>query len=115
MIKIYRSIFFFLIIFVSFSSFSFPPETSISLPYFDKFLHFTTFLVLSIFLDLSSLKPLHQNKLYILLLISYALLIEVVQYFLTYRDAEFLDFVFDLVGILVYVKFAPKLEVRHQI
>ena len=115
MIKIYRSIFFFLIIFVSFSAFSVPPETSISLPYFDKFLHFTTFLVLSIFLDLSSLKPLHQNKLYIPLLISYALLIEVVQYFLTYRDAEFLDFVFDLVGILVYMKFALKLKVRHQI
>ena len=112
MIKIYRSIFFFLIIFISFSAFSVLPETSIFL-YFDKFLHFTTFLVLSIFLDLSSLKPLHQNKLYIPLLISYALLIEVVQYFLTYRDAELLDFVFDLVGILVYMKFAPKLEVRH--
>ena len=112
MIKIYRSIFFFLIIFVSISAFSVPTE---SLLYFDKFLHFTTFLVLSIFLDLSSSKPLLQNKLYILLLISYALLIEVVQYFLTYRDAEFLDFIFDLVGILVYVMFAPKLEIRHQI
>jgi len=112
MIKVYRSIFFFLIIFVSFSAFRVPTE---SLLYFDKFLHFTTFLVLSIFLDLSSSKPLLQSKLYILLLISYALLIEVVQYFLPYRDAEFLDFIFDLVGILVYIMFAPKLKIRHQI
>ena len=115
MIKIYRSVFFFLIIFVSFSSVRVPSETCVSLLYFDNVLHLYAFIVLSFLLDLSTLKPLLQNKLYILLLISYALLIEVVQYFLTYRDAEFLDFIFDLVGILVYVMFAPKLEIRHQI
>jgi VanZ family protein len=49
------------------------------------------------------------------LLIAYALSIEVTQYFLPYRDAEFLDFLFDLLGILVYLKFAPKFKTGHKI
>ncbi len=113
MIKVYRSIFFLLIILTSFSTLSAPLETLISLVHFDKFLHFFAFLVLSVFLDLSTTEPLIKKKMLISLLIAYALSIEVTQYFLPYRDAEFLDFLFDLLGILVYLKFAPKFKIRH--
>ena len=115
MIRIYRFIFFLLIIITSFSALSMPSETSISLTHFDKFLHFSAFLVLSIFLDLSSIDPLLKKKTLIFLLIAYALSIEVIQYFLPYRDAEFLDFLFDLLGILVYLMFAPKFKKGQQI
>tara|TARA_B100001094_G_scaffold123194_1_gene118940 strand:+ start:1235 stop:1582 length:348 start_codon:yes stop_codon:yes gene_type:complete len=115
MIRVYRSIFFLLITFTSFSALSMPSETSISLIHLDKFLHFFAFLVLSVFLDLSSTESLIKKKMLISLLIAYALSIEVIQYFLPYRDAEFLDFLFDLLGILVYLKFAPKFKIGHQI
>ena len=115
MIRIYRLIFFLLVIITSFSALSMPSETSISLTHLDKFLHFSAFLVLSIFLDLSSTEPLIKKKMLISLLIAYALSIEVIQYFLPYRDAEFLDFLFDVLGILVYLKFAPKFKIGHQI
>jgi len=92
-----------------------PSETSISLTHLDKFLHFLAFLVLSIFLDLSSTEPLIKKKMLISLLIAYALSIEVIQYFLPYRDAEFLDFLFDVLGILVYLMFAPKFKIGQQI
>ena len=92
-----------------------PSETSISLIHLDKFLHFFAFLVLSVFLDLSSTESLIKKKMLISLLIAYALSIEVIQYFLPYRDAEFLDFLFDLLGILVYLMFAPKFKKGQQI
>ena len=76
---------------------------------------FFAFLVLSVFLDLSTTESLIKKKMLISLLIAYALSIEVTQYFLPYRDAEFLDFLFDLLGILVYLKFAPKFKIGHQI
>ena len=76
----------------------------------DKVLHFSAFFILSIFLDLSSIKPLNERKGLIFLLIFYAISIEVIQYFLPYRDAEFTDFLFDLLGVLVYLKIAPKFK-----
>lgn len=76
----------------------------------DKVLHFSAFFILSIFLDLSSIKPLNKSKGLIFLLIFYAISIEVIQYFLPYRDAEFTDFLFDLLGVLVYLKIAPKFK-----
>tara|TARA_B100000282_G_scaffold217586_1_gene161267 strand:- start:196 stop:348 length:153 start_codon:yes stop_codon:yes gene_type:complete len=45
----------------------------------------------------------------ILFLVFYALLIEVGQSFLVYRSAEVNDFIFDLLGILVYLMFAPRI------
>ena len=92
-----------------------PTETSISLIHLDKFLHFFAFLVLSVFLDLSTTESLIKKKMLISLLIAYALSIEVIQYFLTYRDAEFLDFLFVVLGILVYLMFAPKFKIGQQI
>ena len=113
MIRIYRLVFLILVFVISYAALT--PQGDISIPYIDKILHFSAFLILSLFIDLSMKKPLLLNKGALILLILYAFLIELVQYFLPYRDAELLDFIFDLVGILVYMMFAPKLKIRHQI
>ena len=64
-------------------------------------------------MDLSIKKPLMLCRSALFFLISYAFLIELVQYFLPYRSAEVFDFISDLLGILVYLYFAPKINMRH--
>ena len=112
MIRIYRFVFLFLVLFISYSAVT-PLEGGASVPYIDKLLHFSAFLILTFFMDLSTKEPLLFNKIALIFLISYAFLIELVQYFLPYRSAEVLDFISDLSGILVYLLFAPKINIRH--
>ena len=112
MIKIYRFIFLFLVFFISYAAFT-PSEGSSSIPYIDKIIHFLAFLILTLFMDLSLKKPLFLNKAALIFLITYAFLIEFIQYFLVYRSAEIFDFISDLLGILVYFYFAPKINIRH--
>ena len=88
-------------------------EGGASVPYIDKLLHFSAFLILTLFMDLSIKRPLPFNKAAVIFLIMYAFFIELVQYFLPYRSAEVFDFVADLLGILVYLYFAPKINIRH--
>ena len=73
-------------------------------------LHLVAFLLLSFTLDLSSKRNFKSSPDLILALVFYAGFIEVVQSFLSFRSAELLDFAFDLIGILVYVIFAPKIR-----
>ena len=113
MIRIYRFIFLFLILFISYAA-VIPTEGSASVPYIDKVLHFSVFLLLTLFMDLSLKIPLPFNKTALIFLVMYAFLIELVQYFLPYRSAEIFDFVSDLLGILVYLYFAPKINIRHK-
>ena len=61
------------------------------------------------FLDLSSKSSIVNSQSLILFLVFYALLIEVVQSFLVYRSAEVNDVIFDVLGILVYLMFAPRI------
>ena len=112
MIRIYRFVFLFLLLFISYASVT-PTEGGASVPYIDKLHHFSAFLILTFFMDLSTKKPLLFNKIALIFLISYAFLIELVQYFLPYRSAEVFDFVSDLLGILVYLYFAPKINIRY--
>ena len=112
MIRIYRFIFLFLVLFISYGAIT-PIEGGTSVPYIDKLLHFSAFLVLTLFMDLSLKKPLLLYRSALIFLIFYAFLIELVQYFLPYRSAEVFDFVLDLLGILVYLYFAPKMNMRH--
>ena len=112
MIRIYRFVFLFLLLFISYASVT-PTEGGASVPYIDKLLHFSAFLILTLFMDLSINKPLLLNKIALIFLILYASLIELVQYFLPYRSAEVFDFVSDLLGILVYLYFAPNINIRH--
>ena len=111
MIRIYRFVFFFLVLFISYAA-VIPLEDGTSVPYIDKLLHFFTFLLLTLFMDLSIRKPLLSNKAALIFLILYAFLIELVQYFLPYRSAEVFDFISDLLGILVYLYFAPKIKYK---
>ena len=112
MIRIYRFVFLFLVLFISYAAVT-PLEGGKSVPYIDNLLHFSAFLTLTFFMDLSIKKSLLFNKAALIFLIFYALLIELVQYFLPYRSAEFFDFISDLLGILVYLYFAPKINISH--
>ena len=109
MLVVYRVVFFFLLILISYGAFT-PSDGSFSLPHFDKILHLVAFLLLSFTLDLSSKRNIKSSPDLILFLVFYAGFIEVVQSFLSFRSAELLDFAFDLIGILVYVIFAPKIR-----
>ena len=111
MIRVYRFVFLFLVLFISYASVT-PTEGGASLPYIDKLLHFSAFLILTFFMDLSIKKPLLFSKAALIFLILYAFLIELVQYFLSYRSAEVFDFISDLLGILVYLYFAPKIKYK---
>ena len=110
MIKVYKSIFILLIFLTGFAAFM-PAEGNSSILHIDKFLHFSIFLLLTMFLDLSSKKTITKNPILVFFLIFYAGFIELVQYFLPSRSAEFLDFLSDMSGILVYLIFAPKIKV----
>ena len=111
MIRIYRLVFLSLVLFISYAA-VIPVEGGASVPYIDKLLHFVAFLILTFFMDLSIKKPLLLSKAALILLILYAFLIELVQYFLSYRSAEVFDFISDLLGILVYLYFAPKIKYK---
>lgn len=111
MISVYRFIFTVSILFVSYTAFT-PSNSYFSIENLDKILHFIVFLYLAFLLDLSSKYPLNENKKLLLILIFYAGLIEVIQSFLPYRSAEILDFLFDMLGILVYFIFAPRIKLR---
>ena len=111
MIRIYRLVFLLLVLFISYAAVT-PVEGGASVPYIDKLLHFVAFLILTFFMDLSIKKPLLLSKAALILLILYAFLIELVQYFLPYRSAEVFDFISDLLGILVYLYFAPKIKYK---
>ena len=111
MVKAYRLLFLISFLFISFSAFS-PSDTDESIANLDKLMHFSAFFILSLLLDLSLKSDLMVNKIFLSFLVTYAGLIEIIQYFLPYRSAEILDFIFDLLGILVYLYFAPKIVSR---
>ena len=111
MIRIYRLVFLLLVLFISYAAVT-PVEGGASVPYIDKLLHFFAFLILTFFMDLSIKKPLLLSKAALIFRFLYAFLIELVQYFLSYRSAEVFDFISDLLGILVYLYFAPKIKYK---
>ena len=88
MIRIYRLVFLLLVLFISYAAVT-PVEGGASVPYIDKLLHFVAFLILTFFMDLSIKKPLLLSKAALILLILYAFLIELVQYFLSYDLQRF--------------------------
>ena len=113
MIHIYRSVFILALFFISYGAFT-PTESSQSILYFDKLVHFLAFLILTFLLDISLRDPINVQKYAILFLIIYAAFIELVQYFLPSRSPGIFDFLSDLLGILVYLYFAPKIHIRFK-
>jgi VanZ family protein len=75
----------------------------------DKVGHIVAFLYLAFLLDFS-FPDSHFDKLKVILLLAYGLLIEVIQYFLPYRTFSFLDLVADGVGVTLYFLLIPILK-----
>ena len=79
MIQIYRAVFVLALFFISYGAFT-PTESSQSILYLDKVVHFLAFLVLTFLLDISLRDPINVQKYAILFLIAYAGSIESVSY-----------------------------------
>jgi len=88
-----------------------PSSGGSDVPYFDKVVHFLAFFILMFFLDLSTTRPLEVHFGLISCLFLFALGIEIVQFNLPYRSAELFDFLADLLGMLVYFVFIPRIKV----
>ena len=103
--KILKATFWLYVIFILLMSFyPTPPE----IPTSDKFNHFTAFFVLAILQRIS----LKSSYLSIFLFGTFlGAFIELVQYFLPYRCAEYGDFVADLFGVLCGMFFIFSVEI----
>lgn len=87
------------VIATSYLVFSRPVSMAVSVPHMDKISHFSAFFALAALLQLASgIKRRWQ----MLFLVVYAALIEVVQYHLPYRSAEWLDLAADIGGALLF-------------
>tara|TARA_B100000579_G_scaffold62707_1_gene45965 strand:+ start:2115 stop:2462 length:348 start_codon:yes stop_codon:yes gene_type:complete len=106
-INVYRFLFGVSVILISYGAFT-PSEGNVSVIFLDKVFHFGAFFLLSFLLDRSIRNPLISHKGLVICLIIFALSIEIIQSFLPSRSAEIFDFVADLLGILVYLYFAPR-------
>ena len=105
----YRSFFISIVVFVYLLATA--PVSSLPISYLDKILHFLIFLLLTFILDFCTRRPLKEHYYLIFLLIGFGVFIEVSQYFTATRSAEFLDWVFDSLGVLVYLFFAPNISI----
>jgi len=85
-----------------------PPKNKI--PHLDKFIHFFVFFVLSWIVDSAIKEPLYKNRTLIACLFLYSIGIEIMQFFIPYRHAEFYDVIANLIGMLVYLAFIPRLK-----
>ena len=81
----------------SYGLFSVPSEeSSLNIP--DKSLHFSAFLVLSI-----TLYKTFKNIFLLFILFFYAVISELIQFYLPYREMEFTDILFNFLGIFVFL------------
>ena len=71
MIQIYRAVFVLALFFISYGAFT-PTESSQSILYLDKVVHFLAFLILTFLLDISLRNPIYIQKYAIWFLIAYA-------------------------------------------
>ena len=110
MINVYRAIFITLVLLISYLAFI-PLPIDSDIPYLDKALHFLAFFILMTFLDLSTTRPLEVHFGLIACLFLLALGIEIVQYNLPYRSAELFDLLADLLGMVVYFVFIPRIKI----
>ncbi|WP_163935973.1 VanZ family protein [Paraferrimonas sp. SM1919] len=86
---------------ISYLVFSKPSYPKVDIDHFDKIGHFSAFFALAL-LTANSFPKL-SNFGVLLIMASYACLIEFVQYFLPYRSAEWADFAADMAGAMTYM------------
>jgi len=106
----YRSFFISMVVFVYLLAIT-PSSGSLSIPYLDKIVHFLIFLLLTFILDFCTRRHLKEHYYLIFLLLGFGVFIEASQYFTATRSAEFLDWAFDSLGVLVYLLFAPNISI----
>ena len=82
---------------VSYGLYSFPSEES-SLNISDKILHFLAFVVLSL-----TLYNTFKNIFFLFVLFIYAVISELIQLFLPYREMELMDILFNFSGVFVFL------------
>ena len=107
----YRSFFVVTIILVYILAITPSSGNTPQIPFLDKILHFFIFFVLTFILDFCTRKPLKEQINIISLLIAFGIFIEVSQYFSATRLAEFLDWISDSLGVLVYLFLAPNISI----
>ena len=86
------------------------PQSEPFFPFFDKAIHFLSFLILIFLFDKSFDKPMNINALGILF--CYGVFIELAQSLTSTRSMEILDLLANTLGLLVYFFFAPRLKVK---
>jgi len=111
LIFLYRIIFIFFAALIFFLAVVEIKQDGPDIPYLDKLLHFLAFFVLMTFLDLSTTRPLEVHLGLILCIFLFALGIEIIQYNLPYRSAELFDLLADLLGMVVYFVFIPRIKI----
>lgn len=97
------------IISVIFASFLFLKQSGhsgISFQHADKIAHFLIFFSLTLLLDLSFKLSVSKN---LLILSTYAVIIELLQSFLPYRTASLGDILADILGVIIYIFICRKL------
>jgi VanZ family protein len=93
----------FTISYLSFSDLSDIHSDEINIPYIDKFVHFIMYLILAYILLVTKLLNNKRYHLHVLIFcIFYGIFTEIMQHYgFTYRAGDVVDFLFDLLGILI--------------
>ena len=107
MVFIYKSILLAYWAFITILALMPAPQSENLFPFSDKILHFISFLVLLFLFDKSFKKQI--SPLTVVGLFCYGILIEFIQSLTPTRSAEITDILANLLGLLVYYYFAPKL------
>ena len=107
----YRSFFILMLVLVYLLAITPASGNPSPIPYLDKILHFFVFFILTFILDFCTRRPLKEHFFLIFLLIGFGVFIEASQYFTASRSAEFLDWLADFLGVLVYLLFAPNISI----
>ncbi len=86
---------------ISYLAFSKAPQLPPSVSFGDKFNHFFAFFVLSFLVHNAYKQKSFLWK--VIIVMAYALLIEIVQSLLPHRSAEWLDVLADFIGVLLFI------------
>ena len=92
---------------ISYLAFSDQSSNSV-VSFSDKLNHVVAFFTLAFLLDYALPKKIF-NRQKMLLLVAYATAIEIIQFFISYRDCSLLDILVDAIGISAYWLLSPKI------
>lgn len=93
---------------------SFPiQKPTISIPHFDKFIHYCIFLIMAILGHIWKIKKSHNPKNVYYFGILFAIISEIIQhYFITGRNGSFFDFLADIAGLITAYFIVKQLQIK---